>query len=65
MPKESEIMKLKRYPVSLMTPYCAWDVEAASENEAIKKIRMPDEFDRADEHMLIAVEEDKDFYEKT
>jgi hypothetical protein len=48
-----------------MTPYCTWNVEAASTKEAIRKVEMPQEFDMADEHMLVAVEEDEDFYEKT
>lgn len=54
---------MPKYTVYLMTPYCSWDVDAKNKAEARKKVDYPLEFDMSDEHCLIVIREDQDFYE--
>ena len=55
---------MPRYDVFLMTAYCVESINAKDENEARRKFMFPPEFDMNDEHCLVVVEEDEDFYEK-
>lgn len=56
---------MPKYTVHLMTAYCTYKgVEANGEDEAMKKVHFPPEFDINDPHTLVAYEEEEDDEER-